>query len=462
MKLESFYHRYLNNLKGGKYDLPPLLIICELLQTKFTHHRVSIKRLSNRDNVYRRAYEISGEFLNFLDNPITSKEYFKRIIHGNNITLEYENNLSDEDITILNNIVDNSKLIVNAKIYDKDWEVLIHFPKVTISNSENKSHEIIDLYMSIIIDPEGKIRDYPRLNRSTYTKGEVDYEYRHSHAGSTVDSTINSDLDKYSHFKNICLGSGPISNVLSIMLNEFSEVSFTLFLELLDKYLVWESIEGTPYQYIRNINSSGEGSEVVVGIDKYFNGSGERKISNVFIIERLIRNNKIFELILNMDSTKIINAFDENSIYSINTPHSVKVITDYYALGTLLYHIIKKDENKNKLIYQNSVNDLVLNNLINPGVFFTHKDSLDRTIITKKMAYRENSDRYNTFLRLKGGELFKFKNVPVTLKEYSAKAQLNLKDEKRTVSPSIMHNIIGLLEAHLNNLLQSKYNEQGI
>jgi hypothetical protein len=49
-------------------------------------------------------------------------------------------------------------------------------------------------------------------------------------------------------------GDGPINNVVTQLNREYSDVQFQLFCAHLKTFLQWESLEGTPYMYMREVN----------------------------------------------------------------------------------------------------------------------------------------------------------------------------------------------------------------
>lgn len=124
------------------------------------------------------------------------------------------------------------------------YRVTIHYPKLTITNSENSSHTIRDLYCILNIRYiEGKGIFYVHSLsgfRGTLSKIEVDRGYIHSHCH------MNGDT--------FCTGSGEVTELLSLMKEKtFNSDIFELFLEVLNSAVRWESLEGTPYHYIKNL-----------------------------------------------------------------------------------------------------------------------------------------------------------------------------------------------------------------
>lgn len=127
--------------------------------------------------------------------------------------------------------------------------LIIKFDEFTISNSNGQTHVIKDLYVLL---PINKTSD----NKISFTGGmyggrglvsnvEREAQYKHSH--------LNDSWNKVSHF---CLGSGPISSYM-VKFNLTPDEN-TLFSVLYNVkiYVEWESLEGTPYKYMKNLGKS--------------------------------------------------------------------------------------------------------------------------------------------------------------------------------------------------------------
>jgi len=144
-----------------------------------------------------------------------------------------------------------------------DWnevdEIIVHFPKITITNSKNERHEIRDLYTRIKYSHVNKTFNSNISGaRFSVTSTEMNSKYSHSHLPSISRTSIGS-------FKGFCLGSSTLNYLLSDLsttpMTESSledlKLKFMLSMMEVENYLHWESIEGGPYNYMANI-SSGE------------------------------------------------------------------------------------------------------------------------------------------------------------------------------------------------------------
>lgn len=130
---------------------------------------------------------------------------------------------------------------------DYKYRLTIHFPEFTITNSRKNSHFIKDMYIAIHFNHEFVI--YPSLigRRGTLTLEEWQSTYGHSH--------MNTGNNGWS---NMCLGDSgtPIAHALqeTSLLRKFDENGIKKVLALLHGYIIWESLEGTPYIQMTNVS----------------------------------------------------------------------------------------------------------------------------------------------------------------------------------------------------------------
>lgn len=122
------------------------------------------------------------------------------------------------------------------------YSLILHYPEVKLSNSENKSHTIRNLFVKL-----AKTSDEYRCHlyglRATVTKQEYGSGYSHSHL----------EASNIGIWKEFCLGISELSELLRE--NFFkSKEHFEYFLEVLWSYLSWESIEGNPYIKLSTIS----------------------------------------------------------------------------------------------------------------------------------------------------------------------------------------------------------------
>lgn len=134
---------------------------------------------------------------------------------------------------------------IESRGYD-NYNLVIHFPKVTIRNTTGERHDIHDLY--VIWGLDDKMAPAVSLTgwRGSLTRAEYERGYKHSHLPARDSS--NSPMQ-------FCLGSGEFSQTVN-GLNSARALDWDLIqkaLVMLHLYVEWESTEGTPHTYMRNI-----------------------------------------------------------------------------------------------------------------------------------------------------------------------------------------------------------------
>lgn len=130
------------------------------------------------------------------------------------------------------------------KRYNKDIDICyIYFPEITITNSNNNSHIIYDLFVYFKFNNQSlKFKeDLFHGFRTTVSENELKTNYVHSHLGSQDG--------------NFCMGEGAIKYIVLDLYRQYDVNTFEAFLLNLDNYLRWESIEGNPYRYLEKISS---------------------------------------------------------------------------------------------------------------------------------------------------------------------------------------------------------------
>lgn len=127
--------------------------------------------------------------------------------------------------------------------------ILVWWPRVTITNENDRSVVIHDLYAKIEVTAEGRIPYHNRgfqLNRTTFTEEQFSCGYLHSHI---------PHFSGVPHFDNPCLGSGPINNTILDLKNGYEDTLWLLFCQEMSLYVTVESLRGGPYFRMETIGS---------------------------------------------------------------------------------------------------------------------------------------------------------------------------------------------------------------
>ena len=144
--------------------------------------------------------------------------------------------------------------------------IVIRYPKIAIFNSTGASHSIQDLFVEIGLVNAGQcIETTLRGLRMAASPDEIRANYQHSHLSTRSYKVTQSNDDAFA-LRGFCLGSSEINQVLTMLSMNYTEEIFKLLVFQLGEYVNWESIEGSPYAYFRNVIGSGTARNL--GIDE--------------------------------------------------------------------------------------------------------------------------------------------------------------------------------------------------
>lgn len=134
--------------------------------------------------------------------------------------------------------------------------IIIHFPKVTVTNENDRSIDITELWVKVEIDGDGCIDGTFTFMRSEYTDVQFRSGYGHSHMPPIDASNFDSWLSP-------CLGGGPIRHTIAALSSGFSEEMWQLFCLELSKYVTVESLGGIPYRCLERVGNINDNSREV-------------------------------------------------------------------------------------------------------------------------------------------------------------------------------------------------------
>lgn len=388
--IHNLYSIYKGKLDRGEYIIPPLYIVEDIIINRYGDDRVSISNNSFND------FPLD----NF--NNIKEFEWFKRY-------LEYLNMYYDGDIY---DIISNDSFLVDNRyipVYDLTKEFMVYYPEIIITNSTQESHVITDLYVKFSFNYFGKLSESFKINRGSYSEQEWYSNYKHSH-------TNGSFPDDIYYFNAPCLGGGPIVSNIAVLRNttleNFSELEIVQFLILMDDFLKWESLEGVPYKYIRNIGNNG--SHAIIP---------NRSPTELIPYEKRVLDHIVKE-------TDFLEHVKEHAFL-------IPTVKD----GTPKYSILIDEWELQKILfsyYQETINlfgDTLTNLLM-------YKDSLNRVYYKRGII--------NNFIpieRYEGLTLFNFKGQEVKLKIYKTTSE---EVKNFCIKPEILYYLINRLEMLIN------------
>lgn len=153
-------------------------------------------------------------------------------------------------------------LITTEKLLNTElplYTILVHFHDITVSNEQDESVKIEDIYAAVPVTPLGHYTECMLWLRTTVSKTHWKAGYRHSH--------LNSGRGK--GWMRPCLGSGPIRMTME-NLRETYDLSFwsLLWLEL-DRCIRVESLNGGPYFRMSDITADRQATQIYNNFDFY-------------------------------------------------------------------------------------------------------------------------------------------------------------------------------------------------
>lgn len=262
--------------------------------------------------------------------------------------------------------------------------ILVHFPRVKITNENDKFVYANHMYAKIQISYNGSMINGFTLNRAEYSYDHISSDYMHSHISGIP-------LNNFTNFLSPCLGNGPIRSTISNLNREYDEDLWGLFCLELDKYIHTESIAGGPYRRLENIYTNN-------------NSTSRLLLSTDFkVIKQFINSNgfnkdmcKAFTRYLLM-SKKLKFAYNSKG-YSIGMS-----FRDYIITVSNLF-IDWYNEAFNNGVYTCSLDDLIL---------YT---TVSKYKITSTKIIREVSTRGTNYLMYNGKKVCTFKGKDVLVK----------------------------------------------
>lgn len=156
---------------------------------------------------------------------------------------ENSKNIEIHDIKIFDEI-DITKLLQRLDVFI----ILIHFPKVRVTNEYDDYIDITHLYAKVRVRGDGSYLRTTCL-RSEYTESQYIYGYIHSHVEGLNQTCVES-------FNKCCFGGGPLRGIIANLSVEYDDTLWELFCYEFDRFTQTESIKGVPYKYLNNVASS--------------------------------------------------------------------------------------------------------------------------------------------------------------------------------------------------------------
>ena len=145
----------------------------------------------------------------------------------------------------------------NFEVFELRPYFKVLYPEIEITNTNKEKHTIKNLVVVFSLQWGSLLRkwqiDEMRGLRLTLSYLELDKRYPHSH----LSSSHLTDYFKSMTSSKFCLGSSTLGMSIAEYNTESDKEKSNLVLEgilyTLDTYVTWESLEGVPHNYIRNL-----------------------------------------------------------------------------------------------------------------------------------------------------------------------------------------------------------------
>ena len=203
-----------------------------------------------RQEAYSKVYEVYDIFKDFFgEDKVDLQDIVADSALENMLTAiscsktDDKWEMSTEQLDSIKRVIDNDKPFI-----------LVYWPEVTVTNENNRSVVIQDLYAKIELTAEGRIPYENRgfqLNRTTFPSKQYVDGYLHSHVMT---------FHRIPRFDNPCLGRGPINHTIMSLKNEFDSMTWMMFCQELAMYVTVESLRGVPYKYLERIGKKEGGA----------------------------------------------------------------------------------------------------------------------------------------------------------------------------------------------------------
>lgn len=229
--------------------------VIDLLRDYFTEELTDVTYINSDD--YLLNLFMKTPLIDMIPSVVRDTD-FRYTTISNLINLG--NNMSNKANQILEDVIkkvvtEPTTIIDNLILRNNPAYLYIRFPKVTVTNEDDKSVDIDELYVLVPINADGTLRREFSMVRSSYPMIQWLSGYSHSHLPSL-------SINRVPHFAYPCLGSGPIGPTQDNLRHEFNIDMWGLFAFELEKYVTQESLLGGPYIKLESIGRSSEATEI--------------------------------------------------------------------------------------------------------------------------------------------------------------------------------------------------------
>ena len=234
--------------------------------------------LQLKQHIYQPVFEVYDIFKNFFGEDYTDLQDILNDAEYNSLVADYYPQPdSSQEIT--------EETLNRLKEHIPNPQILVWWPKVTVTNEYDKHINITDLYAKIEINTNGNIpfewTSGFELTRTSAPPSQIIAGYVHSHVYTDRNYT------SIQTFKDPCLGRGPIKQTVLSLMTSYSMELWMLFCEELSRYVTVESLNGGPYIRMESVGGKSE-----IDIKQHFGFSPDYRyilgeLYNPFDIQKL-------------------------------------------------------------------------------------------------------------------------------------------------------------------------------
>ena len=395
----------------------------DLLRDYFTEELTDITYIYS-DNELLNVL-IRTPLINMTPSVVRDTDYRYETIQNLN---RLGNSLSKQAKQVLKDVVEEvvaepTAFIDNLISRNNTAYLYIRFPKVTVTNEDDKSVDIDELYVLDPINGNGTLKRNFSMVRSSYPIIQWLSGYSHSHLPSI-------SINRTPHFARPCLGDGPIGPTQDNLKDEYNIDMWGLFAFELEKYVTQESLLGGPYIKLESIGRSSEATEIKL----YYRDASEFSCGNI----------DFKDFLRSYCSHTNLNVSYKEGQYDLG-------ITDVNFVISLSDYFIKWYNNKvAEGIYYTTLINLIDNNILNKVIIDGNKVYSD-AIIQDIDSIQSLEGSHLTRSRDSDKD-FIFKGKPVTL---HIDGNFNIKSKNYTLL--LNTNICSYMLTKILEIINNKY-----
>lgn len=231
--------------------------VIDLIRDYFTEELTDVTYVNSDTELLTRF--MGTPLINMAYSAVRDTDYRNRTILQL-ISSDSTNTIPDRVNKIIEGVLDEvfkdpTAFLDNFISQNSTVYLYIRFPKVTVTNEDDKSVDIDELYVLVPIDGNGTLKRDFSMVRSSYPIIQWLSRYSHSHLPRL-------DTDYAPNFNYPCLGRGPLGPTQSKLKHDFNIDMWGLFAFELEKYVTQESLLGGPYIKLESIGKNSKANEI--------------------------------------------------------------------------------------------------------------------------------------------------------------------------------------------------------